>query len=101
MQLAETRILITGGASGIGQFVTNGLLPLVNKVIVVDKDQDSLDKLPNASNLIKLVCDISNADEVNNCIKTIFEKHGGVNACLNNAGIIHSEPLFNLMGKEN
>jgi 3-oxoacyl-[acyl-carrier protein] reductase len=101
MQLSETRILITGGASGIGHFVTTGLLPLVKTVIVIDKDTDSLKSLPDAGNLIKLTCDVSNPEEVNNTLKLIFEKHDGVNACLNNAGIIHSEPLFNLMGKEN
>jgi 3-oxoacyl-[acyl-carrier protein] reductase len=101
MQLSETRILITGGASGIGQFVTSGLIPLVKTVIVIDKDPDSLKNLPDAGNLIKLVCDVSNPEEVSNTLKLIFNKHGGVNACLNNAGIIHSEPLFNLMGKEN
>ena len=101
MQLSETRILITGGASGIGQFVTNGLLQHVSKVIVIDKDENLLNDLPEASNLVKLTCDVSNAEEVSSTLKTIFEKHGGVNVCLNNAGIIHSEPLFNLMGKEN
>jgi 3-oxoacyl-[acyl-carrier protein] reductase len=100
MILSEAKILITGGAGSIGSFITAGLLPLVNKVIIIDKDDELLNQIQHADNLMKLSCDITNPRAVQNTIKHIFEKEGGVNVCLNNAGIIHSEPLFNLLGKE-
>ena len=34
---------------------------------------------------------------VEKTIKEIFEIHSGINVCINNAGIIHSEPLVNIL----
>lgn len=101
MLLQDAKILITGGGSGIGNYVATALLPKVKKVIVLDRDETLLNAIPGADNLVKLVCDVTDANQVANAVKTIFTDLGGVNVCLNNAGIIHSEPLFNLLGKDN
>lgn len=99
MQLSESRILITGGGRGIGNFIATGLLEKVAKVIIIDQDLQLLNDLPAKDNLVKYHCDITNAADVEKLVKEIFEKHGAVNVCINNAGIIHSEPLVNTLSR--
>jgi 3-oxoacyl-[acyl-carrier protein] reductase len=101
MELSQSRVLITGGGKGIGNYVATGLLEKAAKVIVIDQDEQLLNALPYRDNLLKFHCDITDADQVEKIVKEIFEKHGGVNVCINNAGIIHSEPLVNILSRTN
>jgi len=101
MELLQSRVLITGGGKGIGNYVATGLLEKAAKVIVIDQDEQLLNALPYRDNLLKFHCDITDADQVEKIVKEIFEKHGGVNVCINNAGIIHSEPLVNILSRTN
>jgi 3-oxoacyl-[acyl-carrier protein] reductase len=100
MELSEARILITGGGRGIGNFIAMGLLEQAAKVIILDNDETLLENLPDHPNLLKYPCDITKADSVETLIKDIFESHGGINVCINNAGIIHSEVLVNILSRE-
>ena len=100
MELAQSKVLITGGAAGIGNFIANGLLHQSEKVIIVDRDEQLLDMLPMHERLLKFLCDITNPKAVEELINKIFETGGGINVCINNAGIIHSEPLINILSRE-
>lgn len=100
MEIEQANILITGGARGIGNFIANGLLQKLAKVIIVDRDEQLLNDFPYHPNLLKYHCDITDATAVEDLISKIFEKDGGVNVCINNAGIIHSEPLVNILSRE-
>lgn len=99
MNLSEASILITGGGRGIGNFITMHLLGKVSKVIVIDHDLQLLKNLPESPNLVTYHADITAPDVVEKTVKEIFEKHGGINVCINNAGIIHSEPLVNILNR--
>lgn len=101
MDLSQSRVLITGGGKGIGNYVATGLLEKAAGVIIIDQDEQLLNALPHRDNLLKFQCDITDADHVEKIVKEIFEKHGGVNVCINNAGIIHSEPLVNMISRTN
>jgi 3-oxoacyl-[acyl-carrier protein] reductase len=98
MELLQAKILITGGGRGIGQYITEGLLPKTARVIVIDQDEELLNALPDRSNLSKFHCDLTDAVAVEKIISRVFDE-GGVNVCINNAGIIHSEPLINILSK--
>lgn len=99
MKLSDAKILITGAGRGIGHFIAMGLLEKAAKVIIIDNNRKLIDELPVRASLVAIECDITNSNEVEKIIQQIFEKHGGVNVCINNAGIIHSEPLVNLLSK--
>ncbi len=100
MELIQSRILITGGGRGIGNFVANALLNKCAKIIIVDRDEQLINSLPEHENLSKYHCDITDFNAVEELINRVFEKDGGIDVCINNAGIIHSEPLVNLLSKE-
>lgn len=100
MELSKARILITGGGRGIGNFIANGLLQKSAGVIIVDQDEQLINNLPDHENLVKYQCDITDHVAVEKLVSKIFETGEGVNVCINNAGIIHSEPLINILSRE-
>jgi 3-oxoacyl-[acyl-carrier protein] reductase len=100
MQLSESYVLITGAGRGIGHFVAFELLERVAGVFIVDNNADLLAELAEHPRLRKFLCDITQPAEVEKVVGEIFEKHGGINVCINNAGIIHSEVLINLLSRE-
>jgi len=99
MELKVAKILITGGGRGLGRYLVEHLLEDVEKVIILEKDKTLLDELVPHAKLLSYECDITDPVSVETIIKEIFDKHGGVNICINNAGIIHSEPLVNILSK--
>jgi 3-oxoacyl-[acyl-carrier protein] reductase len=99
MEVSQSKILITGGGRGIGNFIANGLLEKSARVIIVDKDEKLINDLPSHEKLIKYQCDITDSAAVEKLVNRIFETDGGINVCINNAGIIHSEPLVNILSR--
>lgn len=97
MNIAESKILITGGAKGIGHHLAVALADKVAGVIVLDNDQAALNALPTNPGIQALHCDITDPAAVESVVRRIFDEMGGVNVCVNNAGLIHSEPLINLL----
>jgi len=99
MKISEAKIIVTGGARGIGNFLVSEFAKEAKKIFVIDNNQILLEQLPPKDNVKIFLCDITNAEAVSKTIKLIFEEEGGANVCINNAGIIHSEPLLNLMSR--
>lgn len=97
MDLSKAKVLVTGAGRGIGNFIAMGLLDLAAKVIVLENNLELLKELPKHKDLISYACDITDSVSVGKVILDIFEKSGGINVCINNAGIIHSEPLVNIL----
>ncbi len=100
MEISQSRVLVTGGGKGIGNFIANGLLQKAARVIIVDQDEQLINDLAEHENLVKYHCDVTDFSAVERLVEQIFEKDGGVNVCINNAGIIHSEPLVNLLSRQ-
>ena len=88
MQLANNKILITGGATGIGLALTERFLMENNTVIICGRRESVLkevsDKYPS---VITRVCDLSNEAERVSLYNWIAEKHSDLNVLVNNAGI--------------
>jgi 3-oxoacyl-[acyl-carrier protein] reductase len=97
MDLSKAKILVTGGGRGIGNYIVMGLLESVEKMIVIEQNPDLLANLPKHENLLGFKCDITHPFEVEKLIEEIFQNYGGINVCINNAGIIHNEPIVNLL----
>jgi len=90
MKLSNNKILITGGASGIGLGLTERFIKDNNTVIVCGRRASALqevaDKFPS---VITKVCDISNETERAELFKWVSEQHSDLNVLVNNAGIQH------------
>lgn len=88
MNLANNKILITGGASGIGLGLTERFVKEGNTVIICGRRELILkevsDKFPS---VITKVCDLSVESERIDLFKWIADNHPDLNILINNAGI--------------
>ncbi|MGZ4035043.1 MAG: SDR family oxidoreductase [Bacteroidia bacterium] len=88
MKISNNKILITGGATGIGFGLAERFIKENNTVIICGRRQSSLDeakaKIPA---LITKQCDLSSDKEREALYKWISEEHKDLNVLINNAGI--------------
>ena len=88
MQLSNNKILITGGASGIGYAMAERFIAEGNTVIICGRRKEALkdaaEKLPS---LITRQCDLTESRERKDLYKWIAKKHKDLNVLVNNAGI--------------
>lgn len=99
MELSSARVLVTGAARGIGHYLAQGLVDEVAQIVIVDRNKDLLDTIQDHPKVKKLVCDLTDHVNVEKVISELFLNDDGINVCVNNAGIIHSEPLINLLSR--
>ncbi|MFN8243068.1 MAG: SDR family NAD(P)-dependent oxidoreductase [Ferruginibacter sp.] len=88
MKITNQKILITGGATGIGLGLAGRFLEDNNTIIICGRRAEVLDaareKFPG---LITRVCDLSNAAEREALYTWIAEAHPDLGILINNAGI--------------
>ena len=88
MKLSNNKILITGGASGIGFGLTERFIQENNTVIICGRREDVLNEAKSKfSEIITKVCDLSIEAERINLYNWIAENHKDLNVLVNNAGI--------------
>ena len=100
MNINEQTILISGAAGSVGSFLVRELSKEAKKVIAVDRDAVKLSSLQSENNIEVHACDLTAPDEVVRVIGLILNEHS-VTILINLAGLIHSEPLVNLLNKQN
>jgi meso-butanediol dehydrogenase/(S,S)-butanediol dehydrogenase/diacetyl reductase len=87
--LKDKRVLITGGAGGIGTATAKRFLEEGSRVVVMDINDEAItrieDELPSLSGTIK--ADVSDADDVTRAFGELDEMTGGLDVLINNAGI--------------
>jgi uncharacterized oxidoreductase len=88
MKLSGNKILITGGASGIGLGLTKRFIKENNTVIICGRRESALKAVTGKfPAVITRVCDLSIAGERQDLFKWIEKEHHDVNVLVNNAGI--------------
>src|SRR5262249_18296431 len=87
--LANKRVVITGGASGIGAAPAARLVEEGSRVAVLDRDHSGCEKLRQDLRGIALasVADVSDYRQVQQAFAGIVAELGGVDVVINNAGI--------------
>ena len=87
--LEGKRVLITGGASGIGAATAARFLEEGSAVCILDNDARARKRpqqeLPNIAGMVE--ADVSNLDQVQSAFSDAIKIMGGVDVVINNAGI--------------
>lgn len=87
--LANKRVLITGGAGGIGTATAVRFLEEGSRVVALDRDAEALarlvSQLPALSGTIR--ADVSDPDDVTRAFAKMHDLAGGLDILINNAGI--------------
>lgn len=91
-------IIVTGGANGLGLETAEKLLKEKATVIVFDIDRSKLSTLNKS--FVTYHVDVTSYDQVQSAVDDIIEKFGSIDVLVNNAGVIYSEPLINIMAKD-
>lgn len=88
MKASGNKILITGGASGIGLALASRFIQENNTVIICGRRQEALDAAQKAHpSLITRVCDLATPEERERLYQWIATEHPDTNVLVNNAGI--------------
>jgi uncharacterized oxidoreductase len=88
MKISNNKILITGGASGIGLGLTERFVKENNKVIICGRREALLEAVTKKyPEVITRRCDLLKPEEREDLYNWISEKHGDLNVLINNAGI--------------
>lgn len=88
MKQSGNKILITGGASGIGLGLTERFVQEGNTVIVCGRRESVLQEATSKlSGVIAKQCDLTKANERLALIDWVIEEHPDLNVVINNAGI--------------
>lgn len=86
MQLRDLKIIVTGGAQGMGAHFATRLLEAGAKVCIGDVNEEAMKALPAGINKRRL--DVSKEDDVVAFVAWAHEQMGGLNGLVNNAGIL-------------
>jgi meso-butanediol dehydrogenase/(S,S)-butanediol dehydrogenase/diacetyl reductase len=96
--LRGKRVLITGGAGGIGAATAKRFLDEGAHVVVLDCNNEALsrvkDELPSLSGIIS--ADVSDADAVARAFSELDKLLGGLDVLINNAGISVRQPFMDI-----
>lgn len=87
------RVLVTGGANGIGLAIARAFLRANCKVAVFDSDKEAGEKLAYAEGVRFYHVDISDADKLEGAFLNLLKAWRDVDIIVNNAGISLFKPL--------
>ena len=100
--LKDKRVVITGGASGIGLATAKRFIDEGANVVILDWNQEVLKKsLFNNPKLKGGVCaDVSNPNDIITAFKKVDEITGGIDVLISNAGISVRKPFLEIEYEE-
>jgi uncharacterized oxidoreductase len=106
MQISNNKILVTGGASGLGLGLTERFIRENNKVIICGRRDSQLKEVTSKyPSVIAKRCDLSLASDREKLFSWISEEHNDLNVLVNNAGIqqwmnVYDDDFFRLAKDE-
>ena len=91
MQLKDLKVVVTGGAQGMGAHFAQRLLEAGAQVAVGDISEEKLAALPAGIHRRRL--DVSNEEDIASFVQWAHGAMGGLNGLINNAGILRDALL--------
>lgn len=98
MKLEGAQVLLTGGGRGLGRHMAERLAADGAQVWVLERDAALCTELQSAG-LQALACDVSAPEAVDNALAAAESQGAAFSVLINNAGLIHSEPLVNMLAR--
>lgn len=101
MKIAGAGILVTGGGRGIGRALVEGFDAAGARVCVLERDASACAELLETygGRILIWPCDVTDPEAIDAALQAVFDSGFAVDVLINNAGIIHSEPLVNMLSR--
>ena len=94
------KIVITGGADGLGKEIVGQLIALKHEVILIDKKKENIEKVSKELKIKEIYqCDITDTTQVIETTQEILKKHKKIDVLINNAGVWLDESKETDLGK--
>ena len=88
MDILDSRVVVTGGASGIGKALAKAFIKEKSSfVLIVDVDTEKLEETKIELNCDALRIDVSKEEEIKSLVNYMNDKAGGIDIFCSNAGI--------------
>ncbi len=87
---ADKVFVITGGAGGIGSHLAREFAAKGAQLVLISRNKEKLAEIISSlpgSNHLSIACDLTDRNEIKNCIKIIDEKYGHIDVLIPNAAI--------------
>ena len=99
MSLDSAVAIVTGGAEGMGRAIAWKLALEGARIAVCDRNESGLETTAREMEaqgfqVLARVCDVSDSKQVDELVKLIVQKWGGIQILVNNAGISERNPIF-------
>ena len=90
MNLEKKRVLVTGASKGIGLASAQRFAAKGANVILVSRNKENLaaaeQKISKNTQIMTIECDVSDQNQVQDMVKQVDERFGGIDILVNNAG---------------
>ena len=100
MRFDGTRVIVTGGARGIGRGIVDAFLAEGAHVVATDRLDDALASLrathPESDRLSVHTADLADVDQVHGIVPAVVGLLGGVDVLVNNAGVQPDGPFLDV-----
>ena len=102
MKIQDSNIIVTGAASGFGREISKTFSSEGASIYALDIDKNGLESLKKTNkNITTFICDVTDSHRINDVVNDIFNSNKKINVLVNNAGIMISSPLINLLDSKN
>ncbi len=97
----NTRILITGAASGIGRLMAETFAREGAHLVLWDINQAGLDAVEDAcaalpGTVATYPCDLTDREAIYATARQVLDEHGAIDILINNAGVVSGKPLLEI-----
>ena len=96
MKIEGARILVTGGATGIGEAIARSAIEQGAKVAIASRRQDVVEATAERIGATGFVCDVRDEGSVDTLFTSTLQVLGGLDVLVNNAAVGHRSPLVEL-----
>jgi len=103
MDFSGKNVIVTGGASGIGKAVVEGIVAKNGNVILVDIDLEASKKVQEdfGEDRVRIYqADLSSNDETRKVFARIIDEVNHIDVLINNAGIVSTRPFEEITQEE-
>lgn len=102
MNLASANVIITGGGRGIGRHLVTRLAETAARVAVLERDSEACAVLNSElpEKVIAVPCDVTDPESVKTALQQVFDAGFEPDVLVNNAGMIYSSPLVNMLSRQ-